>query len=265
MSSSVASGFSSRVGRNSIRKYNIDEKFAKVRFLVSCFYFIKVTAHQPFLFLLNQSPYLLNPIGKLDKRRRSSKSLGGEQKPAKSPRRRNNDSDVESVLTKHSVRSYRSTSQTSTYKRSMSSSNTGRLMNMKNLLLPREVDKLLRGFRQKHSNHPILTNRPSSGDDDQDDTSTIASDFALSIDDETVYKKCNADVQVKEALFSSDLFAAITLRSAGKHFKTGEDIVLPPVFPVVAVDKGGDISDLESVHSVVDNVRVTRSKSSKRR
>lgn len=138
-------------------------------------------------------------------------------------------------------------------------------MNMKNLLLPREVDKLLRGFRQKHSNHPILTNRPSSGDDDQDDNSTIASDFALSIDDEVVYKKCNQDKQVKEALFSSDLFAAITLRSAGKQFVSGDNIVLPPVFPVVAVDKGGDISDLESVHSVAENLRTTRSMSSRKR
>jgi hypothetical protein len=239
MSNSVASGFS-RVGN---RKYRIDEKFAK-------------------------SPYLSNPIGKaVDKRRRScNNSPRGERKTAKSPRRKHGDSsDVESVLTRGSVRSYR-TSQTSTYRSRMPRDNTSRMMNMKNLLLPREVDKLLRGFRQKHSNHPILTNRPSSGDNvREDDDSTIASDFALSISDEAVYKKCVEDDEFKEAIFSGDLFAAITMRSANKQFRC-EDVLLPSVFPVVAVDKSGEVSDL-SVHSVenVSKVPNTRSKGRKKR
>ena len=246
MSNSVASGFSSRIGGRR-RNYNIDEKYAK-------------------------SPYLTNPIGKqLDKRRRSERSSNNsiqiEQKPAKSPRRRNGDSsDVESVLTKGSVRSYR-TNQTSLYRRSISSGNTGRMMNLKNLLLPRDVDKLLRGFRQKNSNHPILKNRPNSGDHaKEDDDSTIGSVFALSIDDEAVYIACNEDEQVKEAIFSSDLFAAITMRNAGKQ-SHGQDVKLPSVFPVVTtVDIGGDVSDLESVHSAVaENVRITRSKGRKKR
>ena len=222
MSNSVASGFSSRVGH---RTYQISDKFAK-------------------------SPYLSNPIGKVDKRRRSDNSHD-EQKVAKSPRRRRGDSsDVESVITRSSVMSYR-TSQTSSFRKST----TGRMMNMKNLLLPREVDKLLRGFRQKHSKHPILTNRANFGDDEnKDDNSTIASDFALSIDDEVIYKQCNKDEELKSAIFSGDLFAAITMRNPGRQF-SGEDVHLPSVFPVVDVEKSGDVSDLESVHSVADNAR----------
>ena len=226
MSNSVASGFSSRVGH---RTYQISEKFAK-------------------------SPYLSNPIGKVDKRRRSDNSQD-EKKVAKSPRRRRGDSsDLESVITRSSVRSYR-TSQTSSYRRSSLPNTTGRMMNMKNMLLPREVDKLLRGFRQKHSKHPILTNLANSGDDgNEDDNSTIASDFALSIDDEVVYKQCNKDEEFKGVIFSGDIFAAITTRNSGRQF-SGEDLILPSVFPVVAVDKSGDVSDLESVHSVAENAR----------
>lgn len=238
MSNSVTSGFSSRFGRNSIRKhYNIDDKFSK-------------------------SPYLANlTVAKLDKRRRSSNSLRVEQKPAKSPRRRTGESsDMESVITRGSVKSYR-TNQTSSYRRSIPSRNTG----LKNLLIvPRDVDKLLRGFRQKHSNHPILTNCQDSEGRKDDDDSTIASDFAMSINDEAVYKECNRDEQVKEAIFSCDLFSAISLRSANKQFQGDRGIFLPSVFPVVAsVDNGNDgcdVSDLESVHSVAENVRVTRSK-----
>lgn len=222
MSSSVASGFSSsRVGRH--RKFNINDKFMN-------------------------SPYLSNvSTFNHEKRRRGNSPKGSN----KSPRRRHGDTDAGSVATRGSGRSQR-TSQT--YRRA-STNSTGRMMSMKNFLLPREVDKLLRGFRQKHSNHPILTNRSrpnSAGIEVEDDTSTIASDFAMSIDDEAVFKHCIENEQAKDAIFSGPLLAAITIRNSGRNFQA-DNVILPPVLPVVAVDKGGDVSDLESVHS--DNVR----------
>lgn len=241
-SNSVASGFSSRVAN---RRYRIDAKFAK-------------------------SPYLSNPIGKV-KRSRSynTTSLRGvEQKTAKSPRRNRggDSSDAESVLTKGSVRSYR-TSQTASYRRSSMPNTAGRMNNLKNLLLPRDVDKILRGFRQKHNNHPILTNRPNSGEEkgQEDDDSTIASDFAESIDDEKIYRHIIKDKEAKDAVpvFSGEIFSAITIRNADMQCA---DFILPPVFPLVATENGGDVSDLESLHSVAEppNTR-SRAKGRKKR
>ena len=238
-SNSVASGFSSRVAN---RKYRIDARLAK-------------------------SPYLsnVNPIGKVKRSRSYSSPRGNEQKAAKSPRRKlgGDSSDVESVITKGSVRSYR-TSQTASYRRSSMPNTAGRMNNMKNLLLPRDVDKILRGFRQKHNNHPILTNRPNSGDDnvEDDDNSTIASNFAESIDDEQIYKEITKDKEAKDAIFSGEIFSAITIRNAGKQYG---DVILPPVFPVVATENGGDVSDLESLHSAAVAEPPTRSRAKGRK
>ncbi|KAL3801013.1 hypothetical protein HJC23_002306 [Cyclotella cryptica] len=246
MSSSIASGFSSsRVGRN--RKFNIDEKFAN-------------------------SPYLSQPIGSFhhEKKRRES-SPRGDLKAKKSPRRRTGDSsDVESIITRGSVRSYR-TNQT--YRRPSAQNNTGRMTSMKSFLLPREVDKLLRGFRQKHSNHNVLTSRPraNSGCYPEDDNSTISSDFASSLDDEEVYKQCANDEQVNDAIFSGPLFAEIARRNSCRKFEVGKDVILPPVVPDltsvirVAVDKSGDVSDLESDHSVAERKEPRRPAGRKKR
>ena len=118
---------------------------------------------------------------------------------------------------------------------------------MKNFLLPREMDKLLKGFRQKHSNHPIL--RPRSAEDDEDDTSTIASDSAESLDDKGVLSHCRKDGdEVMKALFSGPLFGEIAWRNSGRVISDGPMLTLPPVGSIDH-DKGGDVSDLESLHS----------------
>jgi len=232
MSSSVVSELSSGLaGKN--RKYNIDKKFLK-------------------------SPYLSNPfpIGKSDRRRKCYNSPRGGQKSVKSSSRRHDDpTDVESVLTRGSARSYR-TSQTSLYQRSLMPNNVGRLNNMKNMLLPSEVDMLFRRFRQKYGNHPIVSNCPVLTDNGKQniDDSTIASDFALSIDDEQICRQCTADEEVRDAIFSGDLFAALTMRHAEKQCSI-QNVVLPHIFPIVDVEKSGDVSDLESIHSVVENLR----------
>ncbi|KAL7521048.1 hypothetical protein ACHAWX_005744 [Stephanocyclus meneghinianus] len=240
MTSSIASGFPISVGRN--RKFNIDEKFAN-------------------------SPYLLQPIGSFrHEKKREDGSPRDDHDAQKSPWKRTGDSsDVETVITRGSVRSNRTNQK---YRRLSAQSNTGRMLSMKNFLLPREVDKLLRAFRQKHRNHSALTNqsRSNSGGHPEDDDSTISSNFALSIDDEEVYKQCADDEEVNAAIFSGSLFAAIARRTSGRQFEATKDVILPPVVPEltpvirVTVDKSGDVSDLESDHSVADRKKTGRKK-----
>lgn len=220
MDGSVAS---SRVGRN--KKYNIAPEFVN-------------------------SPYLSKPIGfDHDRKRRS-----GDSRRAKSTGRGRGASDAESVA---SFRTQRTNRTTSTYRTQHTYRRTGtsasRMASMKNILLPREMEKLLRGFRQKHSHHPIL--RCQSDDDNpdhDDDNSTIASGAAESLDDKAVYMHCrkNGDSDVMNSLFSGPLFAEITWDNCNKEILDGPVLNLPPVGTIDNEnDKSGDISDLESLHS----------------
>eukprot|EP01082_Thalassiosira_pseudonana_P016007 g14180.t1 g14180 contig9:1344336-1344998(-) len=110
--------------------------------------------------------------------------------------------DAESVATRGSILSAR------TNQRQRPSPSSGRSKPMKNFLLPREMDNLLREFRQKHSNPAMLaTDANNIKDKYEDDDSTIAS--AMSLDDDAIYKECLKDDEVKDALFSGSLFAAI--------------------------------------------------------
>ncbi|KAL7552374.1 hypothetical protein ACHAWF_015609 [Thalassiosira exigua] len=213
MSNSVAS---SRVGRN--RKYNIAPEFLS-------------------------SPYLSKPIGSFDydKKRRS-----GSPK-AKGSGRRRGDSDAESL---GSFRTHRTTSSyrtQRTYQRP-SKNSAQRMASIKNFLLPREMDKLLRGFRQKHSNHPITNGQ--SEEDYEDDNSTIASADAASLDDKAVYLHCRRDgEEVMKSIFSGPLFAELTWRNCDREKgPIKNDLTLPPVGSIDH-DKSGEVSDLESAHS----------------
>mmetsp|Transcript_16332 Transcript_16332/g.34469 ORF Transcript_16332/g.34469 Transcript_16332/m.34469 type:complete len:253 (+) Transcript_16332:104-862(+) len=224
MDSSVAS---SRVGRNT-KKYNIAPEFLT-------------------------SPYLSKPIGfDHEKKRRSGENSG---RRTKSTGRRRGDSDAESVA---SFRTHRTNRTSSSYRtqqtyRRPGQSSASRMASMKNFLLPREMEKLLRGFRQKHSNHPIM--RGQSDDDHpdhEDDSSTIASDSAESLDDKAVYMQCRkkGDDDVMNSLFSGPLFAEITWNNCNRVITDGPVFNLPPVGTIDNEnDKSGDISDLESLHS----------------
>eukprot|EP00578_Thalassiosira_sp_NH16_P017216 CAMPEP_0181108218 /NCGR_PEP_ID=MMETSP1071-20121207/17513_1 /TAXON_ID=35127 /ORGANISM="Thalassiosira sp., Strain NH16" /LENGTH=237 /DNA_ID=CAMNT_0023191807 /DNA_START=28 /DNA_END=741 /DNA_ORIENTATION=- len=222
MSNSVAS---SQVGGN--RKYNIAPEFLS-------------------------SPYLSKPIGSFDHdKRRSGGSPRESSRRAKPTRRRRGDNDAESVTSFRTQRSV-STYRTQQSLRRPSQNSARRNVSMKNFLLPREMEKLLRGFRQKHSNHPMLRGRSGGGDiDDEDDNSTIASDFAESLDDKAVYLNCRKDQNVIDSLFSGPLFAEISLRNAGRGMSDGPVLTLPPVGTIDHDKNGasGDVSDLESVPS----------------
>lgn len=233
MSSSVASGYSSRV-RGSQRTYTISPVFL-------------------------ESPYLQNPIG-MGTTNRSRKKSGskGDASSQKSSRRLQADNinskfDAESVATRGSILSAR------TNQRQRPSPSSGRSKPMKNFLLPREMDNLLREFRQKHSDPAMLTTDANNIKDKyEDDDSTIAS--AMSLDDDAIYKECLKDDEVKDALFSGSLFAAIATRKGGRkifeaeaHGMNGLAIIPPSVVNNVHLDKSGDVSDLESLHSMGDN------------
>ncbi|KAL7538987.1 hypothetical protein ACHAXR_008933 [Thalassiosira sp. AJA248-18] len=223
MSNSVAS---SRVGRN--KKYNIAPEFLS-------------------------SPYLSKPIGSFNEKRKKGGSPSEVSRNAKSTaRRRRGDSDAGSVAsfrTNRSVSSYR-TQQT--YQRP-SQNGARRMTSMKNFLLPREMEKLLRGFRQK--SQQTRFEQQKNEDDYEDDTSTIASDSAESLDDKAVYLQIRSDSKGKDgedvfgSIFSSPIFAEIALRNCDREVSDGPILTLPPVGILDHDKSGGDVSDLESLHS----------------
>ena len=205
----------------------------------------------------SSSPYLSKPIGfDHEKKRRGGGENNSVRKAKSSGRRRGGDSDAESAAsfrthqTNWTLSSYRTQS---TYRRSTGPTSASRMASMKNFLLPREMEKLLRGFRQKHSNHPIMRGRSDEDDPDHDDdTSTIASDSAESLDDKAVYLQCrkNGDADVMNALFSGPLFAEITWNNCNREVLDDPVLNLPPVGTIENEnDKSGDVSDLDSLHS----------------
>lgn len=185
------------------------------------------------------SPYL-KPIGFSEPEKWKQKSKEPPQQSKKSTRQRQSESDIESVLSFRTQRSLAS-------QRSHQSHRSSSTKNYK-ILLPREIDKLCREFRQKHNiQHPILKNQ--IGEQLDDDTSTICSEFAESLDDEAVYLFCHKDPDVENALFpNGPLFAEMAYRNAIKDNK--EPVVkLPPIRLVHHEKASGDVSDLDSLHS----------------
>ena len=224
MANSVAS---SRVGR----KYNIAPELC----------------NSPYLSKPTASPYLTKP-GSFQEKQRGKNHHGGSpgeaSKRSKSTtRRRRGERDAEIVA---SFRTHRTSM--SSYRRP-SQGSAQRMTSMKKFLLPREMDKLLRGFRQKNANHPISKGQSAEEEEYEDDTSTIASDFAEPIEDRAVYlhfRKCGDEVM--KSLFSGPLFAEITWRNCNKEV-TGEPVLTLPSVGISDHDKC-DVSDLESLPSV---------------
>lgn len=187
------------------------------------------------------SPYL-KPIGFSEPEKRKQKSKESSLQSKKSTRQRQTESDVESVV---SFRTQRSLASQKSYQSHRSRSST----KIYKLLLPREIDKLCREFRQKHNiQHPILKNQTEEKSDD--DTSTICSEFAESLDDKAVYLHCHKDPDVENALFpGGPLFAEMTFRNATKEKEKEPVVKLPPIRLVRHEKASGDVSDLDSLHS----------------
>ena len=192
------------------RKFNIDDKF-------------------------RNSPYLSKPLGSPQKSIKSK---------SKTRRRRGDEDSVASFRTTRTQR----TSQTSYRGSSHLQQSSKRHPSTKNLLLPREMDKLLRGFRQKNSNHAVLRGQPDERPQekfDNDDNSTIASDFADSMIDKDVYLHIRQDKTVNDILFSGPLFAELAI----KKQDTSPILNCPPEVVLPQVNVGlDDMSDMESVN-----------------
>ncbi|KAL3823919.1 hypothetical protein ACHAXA_007890 [Cyclostephanos tholiformis] len=185
------------------------------------------------------SPYLSKPIGSFDHEKKP------RLKPMKSTKGKQGDSDAESLT---SLRSHRSAKSQRT-QQSHGSSHTYAGKHMKNfLLLPREMSRILREFRQRNSSHPILRTPTAGQSDHEDDNSTIASEFAEGLDDKAVYSHCRKEQTLQDALFSGPLFAELAFLHATATTKssvpTGRTLMLPPVDRID--HEGGDISDLDS-------------------
>mmetsp|Transcript_21403 Transcript_21403/g.44915 ORF Transcript_21403/g.44915 Transcript_21403/m.44915 type:complete len:233 (-) Transcript_21403:1818-2516(-) len=232
MSNSVASSYSAKVGRSHQRKYNIAPE-------------------------LLASPYLSRPIGLVnssDRKKKRNSNNGGELQKSKSDEiNKDGDkkysSDMESIASKASFASCRA--RQSSYRQSTQIS-AQRWITMKYLLLPRETEKVIRGFRQRHSSHPFFNTpsaTPNGNCPDNDDDSTIVSESAQSLDDEAVYLECIKNEKICSAVFSGPLFAEIVLRDSAKNVLCEEDLPnsLPPL--VAPVKDKEDVSDLESLHS----------------
>jgi len=218
------------------KKYNIDPKYQK-------------------------SPYLSRPFspGSKQKRKSTDKLLA--------VKRRNREDGGESVATRDSFRTQLTTTthRTSATTRTsgVRSHSNARNLPTKNLLLPREMDKLLKSFRQRHSDHPILKDQQSkvkqgNNSKDDDDNSTIASSSAQSLDDMAVYKNCLQNKDVSEILFSGPVFSELTVRPSERIDNYGSmlsgGITLPPVMDGLT-DQDDDVSDLGSCTSATNRLK----------
>ncbi|KAL9190269.1 hypothetical protein ACHAXT_007480 [Thalassiosira profunda] len=192
---------------------------------------------------LSNSPYLagVKPVGfgspgQKAKARRKRGGGGSDAASVASQSIRKSDASVSSF---RSHRTHRSSFQSS------SRHNASRMASMKQLLLPRETDKLLRGFRQKHKD--LAKGQEEAREEVDDGCSTIASDDCASFDDKAVYLECRKDEDVAEALFSGPLFAELALQTCDRSV-VGPKLHLPPI-GTIADDGDGDVSDLESLQS----------------
>jgi hypothetical protein len=193
----------------------------------------------------SNSPYLSKPIGSHEKLRQSVSPADSSK--SKSTKGNPGDTDTESLA---SLKSHRSEGVTQSYRSSQNSARKN--VSMKSFLLPREMEKLLREFRQKNSNHPILRTQSVGQLDHEDDNSTIGSDFAEDLDDEDVYFQCRKEQVVQDALFSSPLFAELTFRNAAKErlgVPTGPILMLPPFDRIDDEGSSEEASNFDSLHS----------------
>jgi hypothetical protein len=187
------------------------------------------------------SPYLSKPIGSFDHEKKPRSNRSSMKSPGKQ-----GDSDAESLASLRSHRSARS--QRTQQSQRSSHTSGGRHVTTKNfLLLPREMSKILREFRQRNSSHPILRTPTDGQPDHEDDNSTVASDFAECLDDKAIFTHCRKDKSLQDALFSSPLFAELAFAHVSAKttsgVPTGHMLMLPPVDRIY--HEGGDISDLE--------------------
>jgi hypothetical protein len=196
------------------------------------------------------SPYLSKPIGSFD----HEKKPRPNRSPMNSTKGKQGDSDAESLASLRSHRSARSQRTQQSHRSSHTSA--GRHVTTKNfLLLPREMSKILREFRQRNSSHPILRTPTAGQPDHEDDNSTIASDFAECLDDKAVYSHCRKEKTLQDALFSSPLFAELAIAhvtaKTTSGVPTGRMLMLPRVDRID--HECGDISDLDSPDGRRDN------------
>ena len=225
------------------------------------------------------SPYLTKPIGIHHEKQRRSGSPATETHKATSTTRKDKqqgdtrslaevsskrDSDVESLASlksHHTARSQRTQQSFRSVVNTTRRSVGGGVAN-KSFLLPREMDKLLREFRQKNSNHSILAQAAvQTKHQDDDDSSTIASDFVECLDDKGIYIHARKDPSVVGVLFSGPLFAELAFRNSSKDRSggpIGPMLILPPV-DCRTNDKNrsasGDLSDLDSLQSGTESRR----------
>lgn len=221
------------------------------------------------------SPYLTKPIGiHHEKQRRSGspttgspkatsttrkdKQQGDTQSLAEVPSKR--DSDVESLASLKSHHTARSQKTQQSFRSVVNTTrkSLGGGAASKSFLLPREMDKLLREFRQKNSSHSILAQAAVQTNDD--DSSTIASDFAECLDDKGIYGHARKDPSVVDVLFSGPLFAELAFRNVTKDHSggpIGPMLVLPPLDSRTNKNRStsGDLSDLDSLHSITESRR----------
>ena len=224
------------------------------------------------------SPYLTKPIGIHHEKQRRSGSPATETHKATSTTRKDKqqgdtqslaevsskrDSDVESLASLKSHHTARSQKTQQSFRSVVNTTrrSLGGAAN-KSFLLPREMDKLLREFRQKNSNHSILAQAAvQTKHQDDDDSSTIASDFAECLDDKGMYVHVCKDPSVVDALFSGPLFAELAFRNSSKDRSggpIGPMLILPPLESRTD-DKNrsasGDLSDLDSLQSGTESRR----------
>ena len=199
-----------------------------------------------------KSPYLSRPFSPGSKQKR--KSTG-----KLSVKRRNREDGGESVATRDS---FRTQLTTTTHRTSATTRTSGvyshsnaRNLPTKNLLLPREMDKLLQAFRQRHSDHPILKDQQGkvkqmNNSKDDDDNSTIASSSAQSLDDMAVYKNC------QPYIFSGPIFLELTVSERIVDYRPmlSGGITLPPVMDGLT-DQDDDVSDLGSCTSATNRLK----------
>lgn len=209
------------------------------------------------------SPYLTKPIGiHHEKQKRSGsatsttrkdKQQGDTQSLAEVSSKR--DSDIESLasLKSHHTARSQKTHQSSFQSVVNTKSKTWGGAANKSFLLPREMDKLLREFRQ-NSNHSILAQAVVKPKQDDDDSSTIASDFAECLDDKGMYIHARKDPSVVDVLFSGPFFAELAFRNVTKNQSggpIGPMLILPPLDSRTDKNRStsGDLSDLDSLQS----------------
>jgi len=182
------------------------------------------------------SPYLSRPIG--SPTHKASNNNGRR-------RRRRDDDSVASFKTSTSFRTHR-TQRTIATQRTVSSSTTSlRNKSVKNLILaPREADKLLRGFRQARKREDTNAAAEDTNAVENDDNSSIYTNFADSIDDKRVYLEISKKKEVVDSIFSGSIFQELTLRNCS----TDHDVPIVSLPPVGVIDSrgksNGDVSSI---------------------